>query len=88
MENAAKAVLAVIGPVPQTHEPRRELAALRSRFPDSPPDIMNALNALLTCSRQLGLREHVLVSYGDERARRTPFQIFDQAAAAASTRQW
>lgn len=84
VENAAKAVLATVGPTPKTHEPRDELQSLLDRLRTLPPNIIAALNALLASCERLGAREHVLSSYGDEQARRTPSQIFDQAAATTA----
>lgn len=75
VENAAKAVRASVGPTPQTHEPRHELAALQARFPNLPADVTAALNVLVDCCRHLGFREHVLSSYGDEHTQRTPSQL-------------
>src|SRR5437763_17086753 len=75
-ENAAKAALALLGPVGRTHEPgrllRQELAA--GRFP---PALQAPVERLAECAELLGWDVHVQSDYGDEAARRTPWELFD-----------
>jgi HEPN domain-containing protein len=83
-ENAAKAILAQVDPVPQTHEPHHQLEALLATMPELPPDVVAAINVVIAACRQLGRREHVLATYGDEKRRLAPSQIFHQPEATAA----
>jgi HEPN domain-containing protein len=80
VENAGKAALALLGPVGRTHEPgvliRRELDA--GRFPAAH---RAAVERLAECTELLGWDVHVQSDYGDELNRRTPWELFDEAAA-------
>lgn len=84
VENAAKAILAYVGPVPHTHEPYSHLEVLLAARPDLPPDVIAAINAVIAACRHLGAREHVLTTYGDEGRHLTPSQIFHQPEATAA----
>jgi HEPN domain-containing protein len=84
VENAAKAILAQVDPVPQTHEPHHQLEALLATMPELPPDVVAAINVVIAACRQLGRREHVLATYGDEKRRLAPSQIFHQPEATAA----
>lgn len=81
VENAAKSVLACRGPVPQTHDSQPHLRAVLVMFPNLPPPVASALETLISACGRLGFREHVLASYGDERARKTPSEIFGREEA-------
>ena len=78
VENAAKALLALLGPLGRTHEPaallRQALAA--GRFPAASAGHVGRLAEL---SEQLGRDVHAAGDYGDEGSRRTPWEIFDRA---------
>ena len=80
VESAAKAVLALVGPVPRTHDPgtvlRRELAS--GRFS---PALGPHVERLAECAELLGWDVHVQTDYGDEATGRTPWDLFDEAAA-------
>lgn len=79
-ENAAKAPLAVLGPVGRTHAPaallRRAMAA--DRFPQS---ILPHVERLAELAEQLGWDIHMASDYGDEATRRTPWELFDESYA-------
>ncbi len=80
VENAAKAVLALLGPVGRTHAAS---AALRrvldsGRFSASATSQVTRLAEL---ADQLGWDIHVVSECGDEADRRTPWELFDETAA-------
>ena len=79
-ENAAKAALALLGPVGRTHDPAVLLhrAVAEARFPE--PLVENA-ERLATAAERLGSHLHSLVTYGEEAARRTPWDIFGEGEA-------
>ena len=81
VENAAKAILAYVDPVPHTHEPHRQLEMLLATMPDLPTDIIAFFKVVIAAGQHLGGREHVLATYGDEERRLTPSQIFHQPEA-------
>ncbi|MDO8691181.1 MAG: HEPN domain-containing protein [Dehalococcoidia bacterium] len=79
-ENAAKAPLAVLGPVGRTHAPaallRRAIAA--DQFPQG---ARSGVERLAEVAEQLGWDVHMASDYGDEAARRTPWELFDESFA-------
>ena len=81
VENAAKAILACVDPVPRTHEPHRQLESLLATMPELPSDVVAAINVVIAACRHLGRQEHVLTTYGDEKRRLTPSQIFHKPEA-------
>jgi HEPN domain-containing protein len=80
VENAGKAALATLGPVGRTHNPAMLLqrALDESRFPDA---VRPQVERLIACARLLGPAVHMETDYGDERAWRTPCELFDQPRA-------
>jgi HEPN domain-containing protein len=84
-ENAAKAVLAMIGPVGRTHDPGAILLEElnKGRFPQA---IESQVRRIAECAEQLGSEVHLETAYGDEAARRTPWEIFDEKKARAALR--
>lgn len=80
-ENAGKAVLALFGVVPRTHDPAQQIAQiLRDR--NLSADLVSALERMLPDLMALGSAEHFLTDYGDEACYRLPWEIFDRDAAA------
>lgn len=79
-ENAAKAVLGLLGPVAATHDPGLliQQALGESRFPAA---LVGRAQRLAECARLLGPEVHKYVAYGDEQARRTPWDLFDEDRA-------
>lgn len=79
VENAAKAVLALLGPVGRTHNPAVPLrqALDASRF----PGLRASVQALLDCVELLGPDVHIRSDYGDEAGGRTPWELFSEADA-------
>jgi HEPN domain-containing protein len=76
-ENAAKAVLGLIGPVGRTHKPgalvRRALS--EGRFPDV---VRDRAKRLAECAESLGPDVHIKGDYGDESNWLTPWEVFDE----------
>lgn len=84
-ENAAKAVLSLLGPVGHTHDPGALLltAAEEHWFPGVLDDLVVRL---AECSRALGPQVHIESDYGDEASRRTPWELFDRDSAERAFR--
>jgi len=70
VENAAKTALALLGPVPRTHDPGATLhcALEQGRFPTA---VRQEVERLIVLAGQLGADIHIAISYGDEDALRT-----------------
>jgi len=79
-ENAAKALLALIGPVGHTHDPGEILleALKEGRFP---PAVETQVRRIAESAGRLGPNIHVESDYGDEANWRTPWEIFDGTKA-------
>jgi len=80
VENAAKAVLAIIGPVGRTHSPAPLLRQALYDGTLSVPD-PGKVQRLAELAELLGFDIHVQTDYGDEMAGRTPWELFDEADA-------
>lgn len=80
VELAAKTALALLGPVGRTRAPAALLyqALDEQRFS---PAIRSKVQRIAECARLLGPAVHVKSDYGDEIARKTPWELFDQSAA-------
>lgn len=80
VENAAKAALALLGPVGRTHDPAPLLfsALQENRFPSSAQDIVKRLAEY---AKELGPEVHIKSDYGDENQGQTPWQLFGQSDA-------
>ena len=79
-ENAAKATLALIGPVSRTHHPAVVLldALKRGCFPQAAEA---QVKKLAECAALLGPQVHSESDYGDEANWRTPWELFDEKKA-------
>jgi HEPN domain-containing protein len=80
VENAAKAVLALLGPVGRTHQPaiflRQALqSSLHTGFPSA------KVERLAELAEMLGADIHIQTDYGDETRGRTPWELFGQTDA-------
>lgn len=84
VENAAKAILAQVDPVPHTHEPHHQLEELLATMPKLPADVVTSVKIVIAACQHLGSREHVLATYGDEEKRLAPSEIFHQPEATAA----
>lgn len=80
VENAAKTVLALLGPVGRTHKPGILLreALDGGRFP---PSVVQQVERIAECAELLGPDVHIQSDYGDEVGWRTPWELFDEADA-------
>lgn len=80
VENAAKAVLALIAPVGKTHNPASLLreALSAGRFPAT---LVERVERLADCAEQLGFDVHIQTDYGDEMDNLTPWDLFDEEDA-------
>jgi HEPN domain-containing protein len=79
-EHAAKALLALLGPIGRTHKPFVFLlqALDESRFPET---LRTQIEEVADCARLLGPDVHVRSDYGDEETQRTPWELFDAEGA-------
>jgi len=80
VENAAKAVLAMLGPVGRTHNPAVQLlqAIADGRFTPIPEQPLHRLAEL---AKLMGADVHAQTDYGIEAAQRTPWELFGEADA-------
>jgi len=76
VENAAKAALALLGPVGRTHQPATFLreAVEQARFPMQQHVSIRRIAEL---AELLGPDIHIQTDYGDESGELTPWEIFD-----------
>jgi HEPN domain-containing protein len=79
-ENAAKAILSLLGPVGRTHDPGA-LLVLALREKQFPEEVEDVVTRVARSARTLGPQIHVESDYGDEAMRRTPWELFDRASA-------
>ena len=73
-ENAAKAALALVGPVGRTHQPALLLRQALQMF--SPSD-QQSVERLSELAEMLGFDVHVQTDYGDEMEGFTPWELFN-----------
>jgi len=79
-ENAAKAMLATLGPVGRTHDPATLLRdALKGKRFDS--TLRAIVDGLAECAELLGTDVHVESDYGDDAQWRTPWELLDKSNA-------
>jgi HEPN domain-containing protein len=80
VENAGKAVLALFGITPKTHDPARQVAAVL-REQELPADVSKLLHAMLPDLLVLGTETHFLTDYGDEASYTLPWDLFTRQTA-------
>jgi HEPN domain-containing protein len=80
VENAGKAVLALFGVTPKTHDPAREIVTVL-RTQKLPVKIQQELNAIIPDLLALGTAEHFLTDYGDEATYTLPWDLFTKESA-------
>jgi len=80
VENAAKAILAWIGPVGRTHHPAPLLREAMQRGTFSKTQ-QPAVERLAELAELLGVDIHIQNDYGDEAGGLTPWELFDEADA-------
>lgn len=80
VENAAKVLLALLGPVGRTHNPAALLreALDADRYAEA---VRPRVERVIECAELLGPDIHVQSDYGDEGGGRTPWEIFDEPDA-------
>lgn len=80
VENSAKSVLALVGPVGWTHNPAPLLRRLLSDgiFTGEQGELVQSL---AEHAEMLGADIHVQTDYGDEMGGRTPWELFDEEDA-------
>lgn len=82
VENSAKAVMSLFRPVVRAHDLAEALLDLEEYM--NTEEEREALERLAECTRLLGLREHILVDYGDEVTHTTPWEIYNEERARRS----
>lgn len=84
-ENAAKAALAIIGPVGKTHSPAALLreAIAEGRYAENK---RSSVEALASASESLGADVHAESDYGDDARWLTPWEIFGRPEAQNALR--
>jgi HEPN domain-containing protein len=80
VENAAKSVAALFGPVGHTHAIADTLRQVLEAGGLS-PSATTSVRRLVELAEQLGWDIHMASDYGDEVGRHTPWEIFDESAA-------
>lgn len=80
VENAAKALLARLGPVGRTHNPAAMLRQIleEGRFPSNH---RQSVEAVVERAELLGPDIHIQTDYGDESAGLTPWELFSEEDA-------
>jgi len=80
VENAAKAALALLGPVGRTHNPA---IPLRQALGDGlfATSLHQQIQRLVELAELMGPDIHTQTDYGDEMGGRTPWELFSQADA-------
>lgn len=83
VENAGKAILALVGVPGKTHEPARHVAEL-AEDEGLPAEIRGRIKEALPHLVSLGTEEHFMTDYGDEQSYTLPWDMFtDESAVAA-----
>ncbi len=80
-ENAAKAVLALVGPVGRTHQPALLLREVLQVFS---PSHQKYVERLSEQAEMLGFDVHVQTDYGDEMEGVTPWELFNEDDARSA----
>ena len=80
-ENAAKAVLALVGPVGRTHQPA---LLLRQALQIFSPSHQQYVERLSEQAEMLGFDVHVQTDYGDEMEGITPWELFNEDDARSA----
>ena len=83
VENAAKAVLALLGPVGRTHNPAVHLRQALSDGLFAAPTY-DRVQRLAEQAEIMGPDVHIQTDYGDEMGGRTPWELFNEADAHQS----
>jgi HEPN domain-containing protein len=79
VENSAKAVIGLFGPMAKIHDLAGALLELIGENWNNEQRKM--VERLAELTEKFGIKEHILASYGDEVALKTPREIYDQPKA-------
>ena len=79
VENAAKAILACFGPVPRNHDTAERLQVILGLGLSQ--ELAGDIEAALPIFAEYGREKHILATYGDEKALRTPWTLFGEEDA-------
>ena len=79
VENAGKAVISLFFVTVKSHDLAGDLLDLQKEFRGKKD--RETLMQLASYAQKLGFREHIMASYGDEVALRTPDEIYDKQKA-------
>lgn len=83
IENAGKAILALLGATPKTHDPAQQLTHLLKERQLS-DRTRSLIRDLLPRLASLGPKEHFLTDYGDEVEYVSPWELFSRDSAIAA----
>lgn len=79
LENAAKAIVACFGLVPRSHDVAEHLEGISMN--ELPPELAGEVQTIIPIVAKYGLKKHILVTYGDEKAYLTPWELFGEEEA-------
>jgi HEPN domain-containing protein len=83
VENAAKAVLSLAGPVGRSHNPATQLRqVLHDKLFAAPQD--DQVQRVAELAEMMGADVHIQTDYGDEVSGRTPWELFNEVDARRS----
>jgi len=80
VENSAKTILAIFGPVERSHAPSKYLKQLIEGG-KLDQTIISQVVEMLPLVEELGAEEHFMTDYGDEESYRVPWEIFKEEDA-------
>ncbi len=83
VENAAKAILALFGPIGRTHQPALFLRQALQNNPNQQMPVTK-VERLAELAELLGSDIHIQTDYGDETSGHTPWELFNQTDAEAA----
>lgn len=84
VEHAAKSVLVCYGPVPRTHDVHANLRRLMRTITAATPMVIERVEQLSEIAKAYGREQHMRVTYGDEDALVSPYELIDEAEARQS----
>lgn len=80
IENSAKSIIAIFEPVEKSHDPWEQLKRLVKR--EIPlKKLANIIKKNLLLFKSYGSKKHILISYGDEKSFKTPWELFGKEEA-------
>ncbi|MEW6687040.1 MAG: HEPN domain-containing protein [Candidatus Edwardsbacteria bacterium] len=79
-ENSGKAIISLFEPVEKTHDPAMQLKRLIDEK-IIPSELRTDLEEVLSFLGEWGFDKHILSDYGDEIAKRDPWELFSEEDA-------